>query len=197
MYCGKCGFKNKDDNNFCTKCGAELDKESLTESNVQDKIITEEKETNIEKNIQSNNEDENIEDKKISTIWLDLITAFWFFLGIYNVINGFVIISENKDEFSGTWGLLCMITGAIQATTFFLVHVRQKLGYYFFIIGICMSSVINTMIRLLISSLAETNDYSFIVITGVIVFLIYGIPNIIYIRKRKSLFGIKENDEEW
>ncbi len=195
MYCGKCGAKVKEGNKYCIYCGAELEKQVIEEQKKleQNNQTIEKEELPNLNNLHSNDNNEN--NKKTSTIWLDLITAFWFIIGMYNAIWGLISLAD-ENTYTSSLALLFLIIGSLQIATFFCVHSRKKAGYYLFIITTWNSLFVNNLIKFTLPVSIETNDYSFIIFIEIIIAIIFCVPNNLYIYNRKNIFGIEEKEIE-
>lgn len=186
MYCGKCGAKNNDDDNFCTNCGqplSHIDNNSIPILKKENLLSKDNSEVTPEK------KDQN-QSKELPTAWLDFISVIWLLAGIiiiiYSAIMFFTDISNNELYF------IDLLHGVLLTVTFFYVKPRKKQGYYLFLISIFSNFIISIVSSFIEVSSQTTDEATFI--GKLIGALIWFIPNIIYITKRKSLFVKNRNN---
>lgn len=189
MYCGKCGAKNSDNNNFCINCGCKLANNLSDFDNYNNSPIT------INNNNKDFNKINNSQNKKVSTIWLDFISAFWGIVGVLSIILSILNIFISYDNIEILIDILSIICGFIGILCLYYVHTRKKLGYYFFIYTMIINFITGILSNL--PYLSNSNEY-FIggyIFGYIISLLIFFIPNYIYISKRKNLFIKNEIDD--
>ncbi len=180
MYCGKCGSKNLDEDNFCVSCGSPLNKKNL------------DKEDNIKESNSSNNNVCKKDKEFMSVAWLNFITIMWLIFGVLNVTIGLTYLNIDEYEILIS-GIIYIIQGIIQVITWYYVKERQEWGYYLFVLTLIINGV-GSIYNTTISNLDTQYPESYF-IGACVGALIFFIPNYIYIKKRKCLFNIEEDWE--
>ena len=187
MYCGKCGAKNNDDDKFCTTCGQPLSHVDNVSSSQLKKEDLQPKEK-LEITLERTNENET--KVLLPTAWLDFVSVIWLIFGIILSIYSTIMLLTTTSN--SVLYFIDLLHGILLAVTFFYVKSRKKQGYYLFLISIFSNFIISIASGFVELSIQATDEATFI--GKLIGALIWFIPNIIYITKRKSLFGIDEND---
>ncbi len=184
-YCGKCGAKNNDDDKFCTTCGqplSHIDKNSISPLKKEDLQSKENLEVTSKEQIKTNQ-------KEFSTVWLTFVTILWLISGlILSVYSGIMIIQEDNE----LGYFIDFIRGVLAIIIFIYVSRRVKIGYYLFILNLIINLFVNIILNCLKFSNSLIGDASFL--CALIGALLWFIPNMIYISKRKSIFGIDEDE---
>lgn len=175
MYCRNCGNKLLDTDNFCNKCGIEIN------------INQDNNELN-----QSSNDKINV---NLPMNWFNFWKYVRFPLGIlvslYNLFNyinyetsNLILVSLFIDIF--IFAFLCM--------TFSFFINRKKIGIYFintWLIIELLTNIFNSVVNTYFNSNYISTFTDFIityVVTIIIVGLIWTLPNYIYFNKRKNYF---------
>lgn len=163
MYCVKCGNKIKNTDIYCSKCGNKINRE-----------------------VSQDDTTKQPSSKTLSMVWYNFFTYVRLPIGIIISIISLLLYNYSSFIYDKIALGICFINIAMlifYCLSLYMLHFKKKETMIYIVIELvieCISVFINSTYYL--------NDILSSIISLILIFAIWFVPNYIYFNKRKNIF---------